>query len=227
MPIYGLISIPIIIAFAHFFGLHRKIHNRKLLLPLRSFSAGFSIGYVFLFVLPETFRINQSSPESSLAWILIGFVIFHAALKFIFRTRNQKRKSYLLDEMHLAVAALYSFLLTFSIVELSKQNQLRSLVLVAVIILHTMLSEISHKEPHKDHLKQWKTPILIFFTLLGGFLSLFDFVSTPTLSALYALASGAIIYITTREEIPSESEGDVTYFIIGALICIISANYIA
>lgn len=221
-----LYLIPLALALAHYVGLHRTIKNKSLLQNLRSFSGGFSVAYVFLIVFPEIYQLNNQSPIDTLVLTVIGFALFHVLLKFIFKQRSSKKRTLLLDEIHTGTAALYSFLLAFSLVEISKQNMTQSMVLVILIILHTTLSELSRKELTHHAKAPWKTPFLITATLLGGLLPIIQIVTSSLTATLYAFAAGAIIYITIREEVPEGKEGSPSLFIMGVFLLIIARLYI-
>lgn len=226
MPNLPLIFIPFALALAHYIGLHRSIKDKSILQNLRSFSGGFSVAYVFLIVFPEIYRLNTQSSVDTLVLTVIGFALFHVLLKFIFKQRSSKKRTLLLDEIHTGTAALYSFLLSFSLVEISKQNVSTSMILVVLVILHTTLSELSHKELTHHAKAPWKTPVLITATLLGGLFPIINLATTSLTAILYAFAAGAIMYITIREEVPEGKEGRPGLFLMGVFLLIIAKLYI-
>lgn len=221
-----LLIIPIALAIAHYVGLHRKIKDQTITKPLRTFSAGFSISYVFLILLPEIVRLQSLTPLNTFTFTVLGFASFHVLLKYIFKTRNSKRKVILLDEVHLFTSGLYSFLLAFSLVELSKVQIGQGILLVVLVIVHTTLSEISHKEISRKKNQNLKTFILVLTSLIGGLLPLLNLASSALSATLYATAAGAIIYMTTREELPEDDEGKPIMFMLGVLVFIVASSFL-
>jgi zinc transporter ZupT len=221
-----LLIIPISLSIAHYIGLHKTINNHQITKPLRSFTAGFSISYVFLILIPEVFRLQMVTTLNTFVFTVLGFASFHVLLKYIFRQRNSKRKVMLLDEIHLFASGLYSFLLAFSIVELSKVQVGQGIILVILIIIHTTLSEISHKEISKHRNQNVKTLVLIIATIVGGMLPLLNIATSELSAVLYALAAGAIIYITTREELPEDDSGKPILFMFGVLVFIVASSFL-
>ena len=221
----SLIIIPAALSIAHYITLHNRIKDRSIINPLRTFSAGFSIAYVFLIILPEISQLQVITNIDMFSLTVLGFATFHVLLKFIFKTRNKKKKVILPDEIHIITSGLYNFLLAFSLVELSKINIIQGLILVILVIIHTTLSEISHKETSRKKNKSLKTPVLIAATLLGGLLPIANMASTILSAILYATAAGGIIYMTMREELPEGDAGKPVVFMLGVLTFIL-ANYL-
>lgn len=216
----GLLIIPAGLTYAHMLGTEGKRYFRGSMDFIRSFAAGFSIGYVFLFLIPELSSSRETDLIDSTSLALIGFTLFHASHKFIFKSKTTLRDSFL-DDIHILTAGSYSFLITFSLVEIARQNYLRGLIISLIIALHTVLSDVTQTKTNKEHKNKLKLPILIFSTLLAGFLSVFTLTSPTFTSALFALTTGAIVYIAIREELPSGSSGRPEYFILGVLSILI------
>lgn len=221
-----LLVIPLALSIAHYLGIHRKINDPAITKPIRTFAAGFSIAYVFLILLPEVVRLQQLTALNTFALTVFGFASFHVLLKYIFKQRSSKKKVLLLDEVHLFTSGLYSFLLAFSLVELSKVQVGQGIILVILILAHTTLSEISHKEVSKHRKQSQKILVLITCTILGGILPLINIASSELSAILYATSAGAIIYMTIREELPEDDTGKPFLFMCGVLVFIIASSFL-
>lgn len=145
---------------------------------------------------------------------LLGFSLFHLAHRFIFKS-STKRKELLLDEIHLLTAAMYSFLITFTLVELAAFQITGVLALTFIIATHSMLSELSMADTTKATNDFTKPVIMILTTVAGGVLSELGLLPISWSRLLFALTTGAVMYIATREELPSKGEGKSLWFTIG------------
>lgn len=211
-----LFSIPIALAFAHLSGLQWDIQSQRFVQPIRSFSAGFSVVYIFLFLIPEVVRLNGRLGFEPMLLVAFGFIFFHSTLKFVFKTRHPEDTTFLLDEIHLSAAGLYNFLVTFLLVTLTRDEPFRGLLIFFVILIHLILSEVAHAIPSTHETNLHKTQIIILATLAGGIVALLDVVTTSQTDALFAITAGAIMYIAIREEIPEDSDGKPWMFILGS-----------
>ena len=213
--------IPISLGGSHLLGLYGQHHIKKGKDTLRSFSAGFSVAYVFLILLPELPLLAHSLGVDTALYMLLGFAFFHVAHKYVFKTKQDKLREILNDEIHLITAAVYSFLIAFSLVELAKLNLFKGLLLASVIVVHTMLSEISYVDVNESYVDKIKEPILVLMTFLGGLLAILDLANLFFTALLFSISAGGTIYIAIREEIPQDSVGKPTMFLVGVLLLIV------
>jgi len=211
-----LLAIPTVLSVAHFVGFTGGARVKGHLSVIRSFAAGFSVSYVFLFLLPEIPRADEVAVVDTAIFALLGFTVFHEAHKFIFSQKSEG-KAKLNDEIHLITFSAYSFLITFFLVELSKVDTIEGIVVSLVIALHFFLTDITQarvSEPVKHNLKM---PLAIVATLTGGMLSVFSLTNQAATDVIFALTTGALVYISIREEIP-EKGGRPLVFLAGVLI---------
>lgn len=210
----SLFLVPFLLIPAHLFGLLWNIKNRQYIEHIRSFAAGFSVSYVFLILLPEIYRIETGFLP------LVGFIVFHLSHKFVFRVRERADRTKLLDEIHLTTVAIYNFLIAFSLVELMRVDFWQGLVISILLAVHTILSDLTHAETHEKFNRFIKLGVIILFTWLGSMLAIFQIANATLTTTLFSLSAGAIIYITTREEIPEQTSGNPLVFVLGAVVLI-------
>lgn len=211
-----LYIVPVVLFLSHYLGIKWDIKSKKNVEIVQSLAAGLSVGYVFLILLPEITRLGQETRIETMAVTLLGFVFFHALLKFVFRARNLKKRHFLLDEIHLLAVGIYHFVLTFSLTELFKNSLIEGFVLLFLIAIHNALSEISHHELHHEENKSLKTPTIFLTTMAGALVPAFGFVSPLMRVLMFSFTAGAIIYISIREELPEGKQGNPLFFMLGA-----------
>ncbi len=217
---FYLLGIPLLLSLAHYLGMRWDLHSKTRIHLLRSLTAGFSVGYVFLILLPEVNLLGTQLAVDPMVLVLAGFVFFHVAHKFIFLTRDKPHKVLLLDEIHIFTAGLYNFLITFSMVELITRNFFKGMIVFMLMLVHTVLVEISHAETSRQS-EHAKMVSLIIATFLGGMLAILGITNLSVTTFLFAVTVGAIIYIAIREEIPRDSATNPIYFILGSSIFIL------
>lgn len=217
-----LLFIPLSLAFAHYCGIRWRLHSKNVSQMLQSFSGGLAVAYIFLIIIPEIITVSEEHDINGLVLLLLGFGVFHVVLKLIVKYSSEKQeKEYLLEELHVVSAAVYSFLLTFAIIDIIQEDFLQGLVLFGVILLHTIISDISNLGQNEKYSIKLKLEALIGATLLGGVLAIAGVLSPQLTDIIFAFAAGAIIYITIREEVPMDSRGFPAYFIVGMVLVII------
>ncbi len=209
--------VPLLIWGSHYVGTLLDIRSRRYVEIIQSLAAGLAVGYVFLYLIPDVTKHGYDTNTEMMSVALLGFVFFHTALKFVFKTTDEKRKHFLADEIHLSAVALYNFVITFTLIELIKIDMTEGLLLLFLITVHTSLSELSHHQMKKDQNQGMKVPLIFGATLLGAIAPVFGLVDELTRALIYSFAAGAIIYISIREEIPEGSSGNPVVFIIGTI----------
>lgn len=218
MIIDTLLFIPLSLSTAHLLGVRYRLKSKKNAEMVTSLAAGFSIGYVFLILLPEVFKLSDTAEFETMIAALAGFVLFHASLKMIFRQKDQTEKANLLDELHLVTLSIYNFLIAFFVVEQTRLDFSRGIVIFVIITAHIMLTELTHKEMDKTKIDNLKLPAAVISSFVGGVLAIAEVTSQSVTALLFSLTAGAIIYISIREELPKESSGSPALFILGAFI---------
>ena len=210
-----LMVIPVGLSLAHYFGIYGHEHYKRFSGLIRSFAAGFSIAYVFLILFPDLPSFGDNVHVNTSMLTLIGFALFHGAHKWVFQASSKSKQALLSDEIHLITAASYSFLISFSLVELLRSEPSQGMLMALVIIIHTLLSEISQVDVGKSYIDQFTTPILVIVTMFGGLLPLFGWINRSLTVTLFSITAGAIIYIAIREELPDDSHGKPSLFFLG------------
>lgn len=217
----ALLLIPFSLSLAHYIGPKYDIKSKQNIRFLRSFAAGFSIGYVFLFLLPEVFRVREAAQLEILYVMLLGFLFFHMTHKYVYRIRGTFERVLFQDEIHLLTSSLYFFLISFLLVETTIIDTTKGVLLTILLIAHTMLVDLSHTALSETHKIKFKLPLIIVATIAGGILPIIGIAASSVTTILFALTVGAIMYISIREEIPDDRQSHLPLFILGAVMLIV------
>ena len=215
-----LALIPITLAVVQYLDINKIKYIKTNREHLRSFSAGFSVAYVFLLLFPELPELGIRTNINTALFSLVGFALFHEAHKLVFQQHDKQKKKLLLKDVHLITAGLYSFLVTFFLVEITKQDLFQGIIITAIIAAHMILSEISQVELAKNQTRS-RTILVTALTLAGGMLALFNLLNVVATTILFAITAGAIAYIAIREEIPNDDRVRPLFFVKGVLVLII------
>ena len=185
-------------------------HNKLL-----SFSAGISVTYLFLELLPYFSDGAATLGRQMFLFILIGFVSIHLAEKYIYFHfyKSKLRRELALENA--AVSFIYHFLIGMLLVGFARDNPYEALLFFVPVFLHTTFQAIP--------LMISKSPlvrvILASSTLLGVIFSTFFYteMSLFVQFALIGFVTGIFTYIVARHAVPPGRKGVPIYMIIGLL----------
>lgn len=209
---------PLLLSSAHFIGYKFSIKSKDRMGLVKSFSAGFTISYVFLLLFPEVDRLGKVTSIHTSILALLGFVYFHSALKFVFKNENIEVKRLSVDIIHLITSAGYNFLMTFLAIELIEQRESEGLIIFMILLLHIVLSDMAHSKSDNTSIEKSKLPVILLSSFAAVIFTIFVDISIDLRAILFAITSGSIVYITIREELPKDSEGKPVSFLCGTLV---------
>ena len=185
-------------------------HHYKLL----SFNGGLFLALLFLILLPEV--ITFSDTASVYFLMLLGFVIFHLAGKFLYQhVRNKKEMLGELKVMHEVGFFLDHFMLGFVLVTAVDVDPTLGFLIAIPIFLHTVSSSISMQHIHESAKTGTNKIILSLSTLLGVIVAVVLQVERDVEGAILALLLGMLLYIGIRDFIPREEKGYPILFLVG------------
>lgn len=225
MQFIHLFIIPVVLSLSHYLGHIFEVRKRTAIEYFQSIAAGFAIGYVFLILLPEIYTIELENGVNATMLTMMGFVLFHVSLKYIYQTTHTRKTALLVDEVHLITVGTYNFLISFSLAELGKVSFQETIVLLALISFHATLSEMSHSHPHINKINMLRLPIIFTATFVGGILGIFEIFNSNYTEIFFAITAGSVIYIAIREEIPQDSRGKPIFFVLGCILFFLVTSY--
>jgi len=180
-----------------------------------SVSAGVSVTYIFLILLPEIYRGAMELNRLLFLAILFGFGVFHIIEKYIRQnfTGPALRKEHRL--VHSSTSFVYFFVVGFLLVKLTESTGNISAVLLFIpIMLHIIIDSL----PRRHTKKQYLRILSAGSPFLGAILASFIDVGATGNVILLGIVGGALLYTVVRESLPRDREGKPMYFITGLLL---------
>lgn len=193
-------------------GLFSKASANKM--KFISFSAGISISYILLVLLPEIYSSAMSISRLLFFPVLLGFGVFHIMEKFIRQnfTGSQLRKEHRV--VHSATSFIYFFVVGFILVKLVASNVVSGVLLFIPIALHIIIDSLPRRTTKKHHLRAFSASSPFLGAIVATFIDIGDIGNI----ILMGIVGGALLYTVIRESLPREREGKPMYFIIGLLL---------
>ena len=214
---WGVFSIGLGMALAvslvHYFGeeVDRFAPSDNLLLS--SFSAGFTVSYFFLDLLPEI----SLSPlgEFEFFFPLAGFSTFYVIQEYLYSNRshlsNVKKRfkglhSLFVFSYHLGVGILLFFTL--------EQSFHEGLLFFLPVLMHTAVNSLAVKEMEPDMLENVFVKFSASFSALLGFGAAY-FLRPPELFsfALWGLVGGMFTYLTVHDSLNPDRDRPLGYLL--------------
>jgi hypothetical protein len=212
VPIFLAIIVGIVEYFSKRINLSGKRYSSKIL----SFSAGVSITYLLLELLPGFMEAALGINRYLILALPLGFISHHFIEKEIYK-HNYKHdliKMLTLEE-HLFYF-FYHILLGTVIVTFSLQSTTKVLLLFFTILSFTAVSNL----PSLKHKSIQRALFLSTSTLIGVLLalSIWKFVPQWVHFSLVGFAAGILLFTIIRHHIPFGRKGRIGYFSIGFIL---------
>jgi hypothetical protein len=187
---------------------------------LLSFTAGISLTYICLKLLPESTKALEYDTRNIFVFILLGLVINHVIEKYVYQHTSRRKLLRAIKEAHSLAFFIYHLVIGVIMVYITRWNGFFGATLFLVpMFFHTGISKVSIEEIHvlaKGH------PIIRIILSASTFIGVMIAVLTnlPAILSYYALGFviGALLYIVIRDEIPEKKKGKLHYFVIGVLL---------
>ena len=180
-----------------------------------SASAGVSVSYIFLILLPEIYSGSIEISRVLFIAILLGFGIFHVIEKYIRQnfTGPALRKEHRL--VHSTTSFVYFFVVGFLLVKIAeKDSGLGAFLLFIPIALHIVIDSLPRRHTKKQHLRALSASSPFLGAILASVLD----VGNAGNNALLGIVGGALLYTVVRESLPRDRKGKPLYFITGLLL---------
>ena len=215
-------------------------HYKKRIL---SFSGGLAAAYVFLDLLPV---IQRADPHLHLLFAnnpliflflekaifgvaFLGFVTFFV-LEYLatnsreieskksMRSINKTSASKNVFYVHLALTALVSLIICYSIRFEIKNTGLGVLLYTIALSLHFFISDRSMEEHYQNLYVKYGRYTLALMPLLGWFLSVLFPEGESEAYVLLAFIAGAVLFNVIKDEVPRLGTGKPAFFFVGAIL---------
>lgn len=210
----------IIMSVFHYFseefsGKIEKFHNE-----LVSFSGGLFITLIFIFLLPEFFEGKEFLGNGIFSLLLIGFVIFHIAEKYVYQhVKNKNELIKDLAEIHAIGFFIDHFVVGMALVFVfQSSNSLLGFIIFLPLLLHTFSSSISLTHIDNYFKQNQAVNVILSLAPLAGIIT--AELLNPDRAiyfAVFSLIVGALLYVTIRDMLPYKEEGKPMFFLLGFL----------
>lgn len=211
--------------------LHGRPRSRVL-----SLSAGISVAFVFVHLLPELHRSQRLISESAdpqaftvgerhvFLVALIGLTIFYGLELLVQRGHHPASlradgtsASTGMFWIHMVVFALYNALAGFVVVDRARNMPHDFVPFAFALVLHLLVIDVALRERHRglyDRIGRW---LLAAMPLLGWAVAQSTSVSPESMSVLLSLLAGAMILNVLKEELPPDRESRFWAFALGVV----------
>jgi zinc transporter ZupT len=213
------LALGILVGVVHFFSENIKPAEGRIRNRVVSFAAGISIAYLFLRLLPATYKAAFLLKEWVFAFLLAGFAVFHLVEKFTYRHAERDKLMRELKEIHSISFFIYYFTVGIVLELFMRVGPLDGVLFAVPVGLHAGLSSASLSEIHGDMRESLLAKIVLSLsTILGvGFAAI---VGVPSLvrNILVSLIAGVMLYIIVKELLPEKEKGQPIFFVVGVVL---------
>jgi hypothetical protein len=205
-------------------------HHRKLL----SFSAGISVAYVFVHLLPEVETARAVLVRSTADWsvplpgilvsllVLAGFMLFYGLDRLVAwsrpdgdQTSGDSKGGGLDYGLHIGVFAVYAGMVTYLRVNALEEGETPVILFAIAMGTHFLTVDHSLRLEYGATYARGGCFVLGAVAIAGWALGAAAELSKPLMVLPLAMLSGAIIAISLIEELPRENEGRFWAFVAG------------
>lgn len=194
------------ISLVHYFGEKIDEYLSGYSFLVASFSAGFSVSYFFIRLLPET--MNNSFTSISNLFILAGFSSMYIVEEFVY-TREEVfgEINYEFKEVHTVLVSSYHLVIGMLITFLSGKSGNHLLLFYLPVLLHTAVNSVAVKEMNEEMLDiTWVKLFASFTTLMGVLMGFYFNMGEQVLYSLLGVIGGAFIYIVIHDALDPRKE---------------------
>jgi len=223
--IYFQLAFAAVLSLVHYYSERYTGRIERYHSELISFSAGLFITYIFLYLLPELMEGGKYMGNNIFFLILLGFIVYHLSQKFLYQhVKNKKELLRDLSSLHIAGFFIDHFVVGIILfLAISTEDVLVGMLVFVPLLLHTFSSSISLD--HIDEHVSFNRPIgslLAVSPILGVIFAKVLIVNLEIFYSLFALATGALLYVVIKDAIPEDKSGKPEYFALGFFISYIA-----
>lgn len=218
MELILAIGLAFLLGLVHFFGEEIDEYIMPENLFLASFSAGLTVSYFLLGMLPEIINA-PTNLEYNLLFALVGFSLFYIVEEIIYeRESNLSDVKKEFKELHSFFIFSYHFVLGFLIYFLIGEGLYQVLLFYLPVFVHTAVNSLAIKEMNEEMLdKAWIKLSASFASVLGVSVSYLIGVSDFVSYSLFGFIGGMFLYLVVHDALDPQRERPIG-FITGALV---------
>jgi hypothetical protein len=219
----------LVMAVVHFLGEELEEYISGYREQLISFTAGASISYIFVQLLPEFHGMALESGTLIFVFPLLGFSSIHLLEKYIAKadlSEEIARRDY--GELHSSFLFLYHGAIGYLVASLVAESTVSGLLFFLPIVLHVAVSSFSVTELHENFMQRRAVKLSISVApVLGVLAHQLGAISDQLFNPIFGTVIGMFFYVVIRDSIPRDDRGQPQEYITGTLIylaVILAAN---
>lgn len=186
---------------------------------ITSFSAGITISYVFMMVMPELFNGVSFFGRLEFFLSLAGFSSIYLAKNRLRRKDNVEkiRKDY--QELHSIFIIFYYTTIGYLITYLIMRAPVEGFILFIPILLHSAFNSISMRELHEDVLNNAVVKGLIGISpIVGALIAAKIGIPERAFYGLFGIVAGMFFYVALHDSVRPAERGHELGYILGATL---------
>lgn len=205
--LYLGLGMAFVLGLVHFFGeeIDEKFSTDNLFLA--SISAGFTVSYFFLEMLPVMVSVSFNI-EYEFLFALAGFSFLYIIEEFIYERESnlsEVRKGF--KELHTVFIASYHLVIGFLIFFLLQNSFSQAFLFYLPVLMHSAVNSVAIKEMHEEMLDRISVKLLASFSaVFGVLLSYFVTPSSTTAYSIFGLMGGMFLYIVVHDALDPQRE---------------------
>jgi len=211
----------IFLGVAHFIS-DKIAANKGYKIEVRSLAAGLSLTYLLIYLLPEIYAGVAQLDRYIFLFVLLGAVSLHLVEKYLYQHKKSKKLLFDLRVVHALFFFVYHFVIGIVIVAINALDVAAGFLFFVPILFYTAVSQVSLHQLHANITEKLTVRLILSASTLFG-IALATIFLVPELVhiSLLAFVAGALLYNVMVEVIPRGKEGNMIYFIFGAIIYIV------
>ncbi len=186
-----------------------------------SFSAGLFITFIFIELLPQALNGLSVIGDKVYIIILSGFVLFHLSEKYVYQ--HIRHKKHMLNELaviHISGFFIYHLVIGI-LLFLSFSTGIDGVGWFTFALLLTHIFSSSISLTHIDEFLGMNKLLMIVLSaapLAGTLIASIAPLSPVAHHGLFSFVVGAVLYIVSRDMLPSKQEGSSKHFFLGFML---------
>jgi len=206
----------LLIGVAHFFGEEIDRLTGEYNFFLVSFSAGFTLAYFFVVLIPETNKFSVFGIQN--LGTVTGLSLFYVLEEIVYKKdQNFGEIKANFKEIHTLFVGVYYTAVGTLIFLLHRISTQQAFLFFIPVLLHTSVNSLAMKEMHEEMLESTTVQALISVSTLGGVaLASLIYVPLNVLYSLLGVLGGSFIYIVVHDALNPRQERPLG-FITGVL----------
>lgn len=207
MGLWVGLGMAFVLGLVHFFGEEIDEMFSTDNLFLASVSAGFTVSYFFLEMLPVMVDASVSMQYEFL-YALSGFSFLYIVEEFIYeRESNLSAVRRGFKELHTLFIASYHLVIGFLIFFLLQNGFDQALLFFIPVLMHSAVNSVAIKEMHEEMLDKISVKLLASFSaVFGVLLSYFVKPSSASAYSIFGIMGGMFLYIVVHDALDPQKE---------------------